>query len=86
MGSILVIVVKWFVGELRAFAMPGKKRDAFIEDGRQVAKAVVAAGILGALTTQLGLSSGAGVVLLGVALWVVIARLISEGGLDGDTH
>ena len=84
MSNTLLMVVRWLVAELRTFDVPGKKRDAFIDDGRQVAKAVVAAGILGLLTGQLGLGSGAGVVLLGVILWIVIARLISDGGSDGD--
>jgi len=84
MGNIFVPSMEWLIDELRSFAVSGKKRDAFIEDGRQVAKAIVAAGILGVLTGQLQLLSGAWVVLLGVILWAVIARLISEGGLDGD--
>ena len=64
MKSAVEHSIAWLVGELRAFTVRGRKRDVLIEDGRQVAKAVIIAGFLGIMTGQVSLLSAVVMVVL----------------------
>lgn len=85
MKNIIVRWMAWLVGELRGFVIQGRKRDILAEDGRQIAKAVTIAGILGMMTGQISSLTAVTMVVLGIVVWLFAARLTTTARGRDDT-